>query len=129
MSPKVTPVVAAVAARDGRFLITQRMPGKQFADMWEFPGGKVEEGETLQQALERELMEELGVTARIGDVQHVCMHAGYMILFLSAEVEGEMRFLEVQDARFVTPDEAREMNMTPQDRQAMEHMLSAGRLI
>ena len=75
------------------------------------------------------LMEEMGVTARAGDVQHVCMHAGYMIVFLSAEVEGELHFLEVQDARFVTPEEARELNMTPQDRLAMEHLLSAGRLV
>jgi 8-oxo-dGTP diphosphatase len=49
-------------ARDGQFLMTSRPPGKVYAGYWEFPGGKVEPGETVEQALARELYEELGIT-------------------------------------------------------------------
>lgn len=130
MSMTVIPVAAAVLQRDGRFLLTQRLPGKQFAEQWEFPGGKLEAGETLQQALERELMEEISLTTRAGEVLHVCQNGGYMIVFLRAEVcGGELCCMEAQDARFVTLEEARELNMTPQDRAAMEEMHRLGRLL
>ncbi|TVQ98902.1 MAG: (deoxy)nucleoside triphosphate pyrophosphohydrolase [Desulfovibrionales bacterium] len=55
-------VVAAVIWRDGRYLAVQRPEGKPMAGYWEFPGGKVEQGETLEQALVRELSEELAIT-------------------------------------------------------------------
>jgi 8-oxo-dGTP diphosphatase len=60
-------VVAAIIARDELILICQRKAGQQYAGKWEFPGGKVEPGEGLQAALARELQEELGITATIGD--------------------------------------------------------------
>ena len=60
---KPTVLVAAVALidRDGRVLIAQRPPGKSMAGLWEFPGGKIDPGETPEQALVRELHEELGI--------------------------------------------------------------------
>jgi 8-oxo-dGTP diphosphatase len=60
-----TPVDVAVGvliAHDGQFLLTSRPAGKVYAGYWEFPGGKLEAGETVQQALRRELQEELGIT-------------------------------------------------------------------
>lgn len=62
-SAKPTVLVAAVALidRDGRVLIAQRPPGKSMAGLWEFPGGKIDPGETPEQALVRELAEELGI--------------------------------------------------------------------
>lgn len=54
-------VVAAVVVRDGRVLLSRRPPGKHLAGLWEFPGGKVEEGETPEGALAREVREELGL--------------------------------------------------------------------
>jgi mutator protein MutT len=56
-------VVAAVVWNDGRLLFTQRPPGGPLGLQWEFPGGKVENGETVEQALRREIREELGVDA------------------------------------------------------------------
>jgi 8-oxo-dGTP diphosphatase len=60
-------VVAAVIKRDGRVLICQRKTGRRHGGKWEFPGGKVEPGEDLKSALKRELLEELGISAVIGD--------------------------------------------------------------
>jgi len=61
-------VVAAVIERDGKILIARRKPGLVAGGMWEFPGGKLEEGETAEKCLERELEEELGVRSRVGDL-------------------------------------------------------------
>jgi 8-oxo-dGTP diphosphatase len=61
-------VSAALIDADGRLLVQQRPPGKPFAGLWEFPGGKVEDGETPEIALIRELKEELGI-----DVEAACL--------------------------------------------------------
>ena len=60
-------VVAAIIVRDESVLICQRKAGQQYAGKWEFPGGKVEPGEELTAALERELSEELAITATVGE--------------------------------------------------------------
>ncbi|MBN1524057.1 MAG: (deoxy)nucleoside triphosphate pyrophosphohydrolase [Spirochaetales bacterium] len=60
-------VTAAVVCRGGKYFIAQRKEGGALSLKWEFPGGKVDEGETGKQALQREMMEELGVEADIGD--------------------------------------------------------------
>jgi 8-oxo-dGTP diphosphatase len=59
-------VAAAVIRREGRILLTQRFEDAHLGGLWEFPGGKVEDGETLQTALLREIREELGVTVEVG---------------------------------------------------------------
>jgi 8-oxo-dGTP diphosphatase len=66
IEPNTKQVVAAILVRDGRVLICQRREDQPFALQWEFPGGKVEPGEELRAALERELHEELGIRAAIG---------------------------------------------------------------
>ena len=60
--PPVDVAVGVLIAPDGRFLLTSRPPGKVYAGYWEFPGGKLEVGESVQQALTRELHEELGIS-------------------------------------------------------------------
>jgi 8-oxo-dGTP diphosphatase len=62
-----TKVVAAVIEKDGKVLVARRKPGLTAGGLWEFPGGKVEPGEAPERSLERELEEELGVSARVGD--------------------------------------------------------------
>jgi 8-oxo-dGTP diphosphatase len=64
--PVTDVAVGALIAPDGQFLLTTRPPGKVYAGYWEFPGGKLELGETVAQALRRELQEEIGVT--VGEV-------------------------------------------------------------
>lgn len=61
-------VVAGVWAKNDSVLVEQRNPGQRYAGQWLFPGGKVESGETLHEALKRELKEELGVTAAVGGI-------------------------------------------------------------
>ena len=75
MSAKLLIVVAcALIDADGRVLIAERPPGKAMAGLWEFPGGKIEAGETVEQALRRELHEELGITIGPAAVWKVTEH-------------------------------------------------------
>jgi 8-oxo-dGTP diphosphatase len=94
-------VAAGVVWRGGEILITQRPPGGPLGLMWEFPGGKIEAGETAQQALERELQEELGVQAtslRVLSTQHHVYEHG---------LEVELVFVECAlDSHAFTPNEA-----------------------
>lgn len=61
-------VAAAIALREGEVLLARRAPGQSLEGYWEFPGGKVEDGESLQECLVREIYEELNVTAIVGEV-------------------------------------------------------------
>ena len=67
-------VVAAIIESEGKLLVCQRRRGSNFEMMWEFPGGKKKPGETLEEALARELHEELGVQAQIGEEVHRAVH-------------------------------------------------------
>jgi len=68
MEKNIRQVVAAVIEKDGKVLVARRKPGLVAGGLWEFPGGKLETGETPERCLERELEEELGVSARAGDL-------------------------------------------------------------
>ena len=72
--PQPLAVTAALVFRDGRLLITQRRPGDHLGGLWEFPGGKLEPGETPEDGLRRELREELGIDVAVGerfaDIEH-----------------------------------------------------------
>ncbi len=61
-------VTAAIIRKGTRVLLTRRSPGERHEGYWEFPGGKLETGETLEECLEREILEELGVESVVGDV-------------------------------------------------------------
>src|SRR5450432_3939914 len=104
-------VVAAVIARDDRYLITQRRPTAVLPDLWEFPGGKVEEGETDQQALKREVRERVAVEVEGGACIGRCTHDydGYSVdlALYQATIVGidEPRAVRVADCRWVTSSE------------------------
>ncbi len=69
------PVVCAIIVRGGRIMLAQRPPDKKLGGLWEFPGGKVEPGESAEAALHRELQEELGCTVRITQTLTPFVHA------------------------------------------------------
>lgn len=104
-------VVAGVIRRDDeRLLISQRHEDDTLGGYWEFPGGKVDPGEDLKAALERELMEELGLETEIGAEIHRIVHAypdrDVRLYFFDVRiVSGEPQKLEVADFRWVTLDE------------------------
>lgn len=99
---EVVHVVAAVIECDGRILIGQRKPRGRHALKWEFPGGKVEPGETPQAALARELREELGIEAQIGDeietydFRYVTGAVTRLMFFRVTEFAGEPANLDFQ---------------------------------
>ena len=98
-------VVAAVVARDGRYLITRRLEGTHLAGLWEFPGGKVGPAERPEAALRRELQEELGVEAAVGglieSVTWTYPEKTVRIHFFACDVLGEPCPLESQEMRWV----------------------------
>lgn len=107
---RTTIVVAGVLQREGRYLIGQRMAGDRHALKWEFPGGKVEAGESPHQALERELFEELGVRARIGveiaRYEHASNGRGPLVLLFHKvdSFEGEPTSAAFEQIRWESPE-------------------------
>jgi 8-oxo-dGTP diphosphatase len=89
-------VVAALIEKDGKLLVCQRTRHQTMPLKWEFPGGKIEEGEQPRDALRRELEEELGITATIGDelarIQHEYPNGGMVELrfYIVRQYEGEI---------------------------------------
>jgi A/G-specific adenine glycosylase len=103
-------VVAAVFKERGKFLITQRPAGKLLAGLWEFPGGKVEKGENLEQSLQREIMEELNVEittgSEIGVYNHRYTHLSVLVhAFYCLRVSGRFTPREDQQIAWVKPTE------------------------
>lgn len=115
-------VAAAALARDGRFLLQQRPPGKSLPGLWEFPGGKVEPGESPEDALARELAEELGIVV---DPASLCplTFAGtqvetgplLLLLYLCSEWEGEPKALHATAIAWATPEAMCTILMPPAD--------------
>jgi len=103
-------VVGAIIERDGRFLITQRPPTASLPMLWEFPGGRVEPGETDEEALARELREEMAIAVRVGSRAMHVEHAyeGYDIDFCVYHcvlTGGPIQHLRVHDHRWVCSSE------------------------
>lgn len=112
-------VVAALIWRDGKFLICQRPANKKRALLWEFVGGKVEQGETKQQALARECKEELAITVEVGDVfcevSHVYHDVAVHLTLFNATTDDEPTMLEHNDVKWITPAEIDEYEFCPAD--------------
>ena len=100
-------VVAGVIERAGKILITRRRAGTHLAGLWEFPGGKPEAGETLDDALRREIAEELGAEVDIGSllatVDWQYPDKAVRLIFFRCGIRGEPRPLEAQEMAWVAP--------------------------
>ena len=117
---KLTQVVAALIRDGNKFMIFQRPENKTRAFQWEFVGGKVEDGETLEDGLVRECMEEIGVKIKVGDifmeVDHTYPDIDIHLTLFNAEIEeGEVRMLEHNDIRCITPAEIDDYVFCPAD--------------
>lgn len=109
---RVHVAVGVVLDRDHNILITRRAPDSHQGGLWEFPGGKVEEGESLTSALARELKEELGIeigrTSALLDVHHDYSDKAVMLdVHVVWEFDGEARSLEGQPMEWIAPRDLR----------------------
>ena len=130
----LTVVAAALVDGEGRVLLQQRAEGRQMAGLWEFPGGKVEPGERPEEALVRELREELGIdvasdalapaafaSAELGD-RHLLL-----LLYICRSWTGEPEALDAAMLQWVRPVEMRALPMPPADKPlipALERLIS-----
>jgi len=126
-------VAAAVVWRDGRLLLTQRPPGGPLGGLWEFPGGKVEPGETHEQALAREMLEELHVRARPGPVLAVDVHRyqhglEVEIWFIACELASDdlVAGPGIHDIRWWNPEEIDLSIVLEGDRRFLAELKGAG---
>ena len=124
--PSKIEVVAAIIVRDRRIFATQRGYG-EWKDWWEFPGGKIEHGETPEDALKREIREELATEIEMDELFttveydypkfHLTMHC-----YLCTIVNGELSLLEHEDARWLTIDELDSVKWLPADKDVIEKL-------
>ena len=113
-------VSAGIVSRDGKIMLCQRRPGDRLSLKWEFPGGKLESGESPQQALERELREELAIetrTGRIFDVHHeISGDREILVMFFRSElISGEPQTIECNAMHWVDPARLTEYDLAPAD--------------
>lgn len=114
-------VQAAIIERDGRFLLTRRLRGTHLAGLWEFPGGKCEPGESAEACLVRELAEELGVTARVGELVLDTVHAyperTVHLFFRRCDIAGEPAARLNQEMRWTSREELGRLEFPEADRE------------
>jgi 8-oxo-dGTP diphosphatase len=122
-------VVAALVCEGGRYLITQRRAEAVLPLLWEFPGGRVESGETDHTALDRELRERLGVGATVGELISYVRHeySRYTVdlhLYACTLESADVRCLAVKEARFVFSNEFERYEFTPADEASVWSLLA-----
>lgn len=127
-------VAAGLLVRNGEVLICQRRPDQPMALQWEFPGGKIEPGESPEQALARELREELGIRATVGSritrIRHNYRHGGAVDLqfFAVPRFEGELENRIFHQLKWVRLEDLPEYEFLAADRGLIKE-LAAGKLL
>ena len=121
-------VVAAIIYKDGAYFATQRGYG-EFEDLWEFPGGKIEPGESREVALKREIQEELGVDIVIEDLLctteydypsfHLTMHC-----YLCSVASGDIELREHKSARWLTAETLDSVEWLPADKDVIDKLIT-----
>lgn len=124
----MTEVVAALIWRGEKFMICQRPAHKARGLLWEFVGGKVEAGETKEEALIRECQEELAIRLLVGEMFMDVTHeypdlTVHLTLFHATIAEGEPQKLEHNDIRWITPQEIPNYEFCPADTEILEKII------
>lgn len=119
-------VVAAIIQKENKILATKRGYG-EFINMWEFPGGKIESGETKEQALVREIKEELNIEINIDkfaiDIEYQYPNFYlFMSCFMCSIKEGSIELLEHNDGKWITKEELNTLNWLPADIDAVNYL-------
>ena len=127
----MTEVVAALIREKGRFLICQRPANKARGLLWEFVGGKVEPGETKEQALIRECREELDIAVSVGQVYLEVTHTYpdltvHLTLFEAVIAGGRPRKVEHNALKWITPAEISRFEFCPADQEVLEKLRLEG---
>ena len=124
-------VVAAIIRKDGEILITQRLDNVHLARFWEFPGGKVEFGESFEVALQREIQEELGIKIRVND-EFLTIDYDYptksvrLHFFNCTVLQGDPRPIDVADLRWVNPHDIGNYQFPPADSELITKLRASG---
>ena len=118
-------VVAAIIQKENKILATKRGYG-EFINMWEFPGGKIEPGETKEQALVREIKEELNIEINVDkfaiDIEYQYPNFYlFMSCFMCSIKEGSIELLEHNDGKWITKEELNTLNWLPADIDAVNY--------
>ena len=133
-SPVMKQVVAALILKDGKVLVCQRTRHQSMPLKWEFPGGKIEDGEQPRDALRRELEEELGIDAHIGEevarIRHDYKNGGAVELrfYVVNEYTGEMENRIFRDVRWAKRSELPKYDFLEADRELVKN-LATGKIV
>lgn len=127
--PVWIPVVTGLIRKGDKILVGQRPVGHSLAGHWEFPGGKIEKGESPEEALARELNEELGIEAEIGKLKLASSHSygdtGIMILFYEVQFwKGEPKTVHHMELRWVDPDELKSLSIPDANRKILDRLIA-----
>jgi len=120
-------VTAGILSKDGQVLIARRKPGKHMGEKWEFPGGKVEEGESPERSLRRELQEELDLRVRVGSLLCRVPYEGdgislELLVYQVDDFQGTPLLREHQEIRWVSPRELSSYELADSDRKVVEKL-------
>jgi mutator protein MutT len=122
-------VVAAVIERDGRFLVARRLKGTHLAGYWEFPGGKVQDGEAHEEALRREIAEELSTgisdVRKIFHTAHTYAERVVELHFYRGELAGDPQPVLGQELRWITRAEFGSLEFPPADAELIDGLIHA----
>jgi 8-oxo-dGTP diphosphatase len=126
--PAIQVVAGALVSLQGQILIAQRPKGKHMAGGWEFPGGKIDQGETPLAALRRELEEELDIQVQKAEYLVSCDHeypdrVVHLELWLVTEFKGEPKPLDHQALRWVNVDQLATADLLPADQPLIEALV------
>lgn len=128
--PTWIPVVTGLLRKGDKVLVGQRPVGNTLAGHWEFPGGKIEKNESPEQALARELQEELGIEAEVGALKLASTHSygdtGIVILFYEVLFwKGEPKNVHHMELRWISPGELSELSIPDANRRILDKIEAA----